>query len=766
MLRDSGNQRQKRCFSCALLFLCGGIVYSANVIYLLLASQVGPDFLPVLIVINTVIVASLNYAFILMANDDLQQDIDWALARLRQESDQRLHELQQRWLLALDYARLGAWEVDLESDTAVMSPHWTRMLGMPEQELRITTGELMLYMHPDDVATFRRCMLSLQSGKAVMLEHEHRLRRNNGSWMWVCSRARLIANLAQPGATLLIGIDIDISDSRLRQGELEQAIAAAEQAKAVALQASKAKTTFLSNISHEIRTPMNAILGFSQVLLADRNLAPRHQESLDIINSSGVHLLSLIDDILNLSRLQSGNFTIRRDNVDAHELFAEIADYFRTRTVCDGVTFISDIDCRLPRWLLLDTRAVRQLCRNLLANAFKFTAAGRVVFHVRWEAELDAQHGLLRLEVSDTGVGIKPENLSLIFNVFESNSSTEFTTSGLGLGLAICKDIVNQLDGRFEVESLPGEGSRFCVRLPVDVMQGRRDQTAPTAPQQKLAAVVPLLATPHRILVVDDIESNRKLLLRILGEQRHVIREATNATDALNIIREWRPSLVLMDIRMPLLSGDEAIIEIRKDPSLAQLPVIAITANAFDGERERLLALGATDFISKPFLRSDIIALVSELLGPAPMPETARQSSMAANDDGSRVSRKVLVVDDNVANQQLLVAQLEALGLQAEAACNGREGYTRWCEQRHDIVLTDCAMPLVDGYALARLIRQTESDTSKMRPTLIIAVTGAPEENSERCLESGMNDIISKPILLSKLSKILKRHQVVLIPRP
>jgi PAS domain S-box-containing protein len=757
MLKNGSRQQGKPFFACALMFMLDGAYYAGNFIYVLTHDQLAQDFFTILLLFTTILIALLNYTFILMAYDDLQQDLDLALQQLQQESSQQLQGVQARWLLALEYANAGAWEVDLHTRQICMSAQWAQLLGLPPKELRMTTRESIAYMHADDVDAFLAAMKALESGQTVDFTNEHRLRRSNGSWIWVLSRGKVICDLDEDHSAKVVGIDIDITEAKLRETQLEQAIATSEQAKEVAVQASKAKSSFLTNVSHEIRTPMNAILGFSQLLLDDPKLSTRQKESLEIINSSGQHLLSLIDDILNLSRVQSGHFRIRRLSVNPNLLFREISQYFQARIVRDGVQFVSSVQ-PLPAQVYLDPKAIRQICMNLLSNAFKFTESGQVGLWVEYVPDKEPGQGVLMIAVSDTGVGIKPEHLDLIFNVFEQSNSQTFADEGLGLGLTICKDIVTQMDGRLEVVSRPHEGSNFTVTIPVDL-------APPAAGTDKAVAASPIAMTPElrRLLIVDDIDSNRRLLHRILAEQGFEIREANNARDAITMIRAWRPALVLMDIRMPAMSGDEAIIEIRQDRSLAQMPIIAITANAFEGERERLLGIGASDFISKPFLRDEILARVARALQPNSSNVAPVQSSEplveAANDAAlHRHLLKVLVVDDNQANQQLLLAQLETLGLMADVAHNGNEAYAAWCKHQHDIILTDCAMPLLDGFALAKLIRQTEADTGALQPALIIAVTGSPEEYSERCFEAGMNDIMGKPVLLSLLNRTLGRH--------
>lgn len=753
MLRKVRANMRKPYLVSLLLFTLVGIFNIANFLYF----QFVPDFrqihFPLLLLVSAFLIAMLNHAFILMTYDDVQQNLDKALQQLREESDKKLKSVEERWLLALDYGKSGAWEVDVVTGEALMSEHWARLVGLGNQEIRLPAIKTFDYIHPDDYPVLNAQLCKLEKGEIDYLENEHRLQRSNGSWIWVCSRARKMA-LPDGGREKLVGIDIDITESRLRQAQLEQAIVTAEQAKEVALQASKAKTTFLTNISHEIRTPMNAILGFSQLLLDDKELSGKHKESLEIITSSGVQLMELIDDILNLSRIQSGHFAIKLEPVKVREFFEDTARYFHKRNVSANVTFHTVISPALPTFLQLDSKALRQICMNLLSNAFKFTQKGSVELQVDYKPGKESGQGTMVVSVTDTGAGIREELKSLIFSRFEQSDRHVFTDEGVGLGLAICKDIVNQLEGRIEVQSKVGVGSKFTLVLPVEAVETAEASTdeAPSVEQ---------VITAPSILIVDDIESNRLLLRRILSGRGYEIEEASSASLALTMMRERRPSLVLMDIRMPVLDGDKAIRLMREDKSLASIPVIAITANVVEGEKERLLEIGANDFISKPFMRDDILVKVASLLPLATVsvpPNLAQDPATRMQSTPDVPKMKMLVVDDNPANQQLLLAQLRTLGLEADSARNGREAINSWYLRRHDIVLTDCAMPLMDGFELTRMIRQAEVDNNIAKPTLIIAVTGSPEEYSERCLDAGMNDLIGKPILIRALTRVLARY--------
>jgi CheY-like chemotaxis protein len=293
-----------------------------------------------------------------------------------------------------------------------------------------------------------------------------------------------------------------------------------------------------------------------------------------------------------------------------------------------------------------------------------------------------------------------------------------------------------------------------------------------------------------KLLIVDDIESNRKLLRELMEKSGIAIREAATARQAIAEIEAWHPSIVLMDIRMPLMSGDAAISELRRNPLFATLPIIAVSANAMASERERLMELGATDFISKPFMKEEIYRKMLEALNvplitrqpipapppvatgaPAPPPTSAPESAAPAGTEaaGSAAASaggpaeaagnaRILVVDDNAANRQLLFSQLKALGFAADTANNGQQALEQWQQQSYDIIFADCTMPVLSGIEMARRIRTGESSPDYARPSVyIVAITGSPDEYREQCREAGMNEVLGKPLLLKTLKQTLAR---------
>ncbi|MDY6984061.1 MAG: response regulator, partial [Pseudomonadota bacterium] len=701
-----------------LLFTAFGALQVFVSVYLLITPGIEESYLDAALLASRFFVTLLTLSFLLIAYGRLDREHRNLLASLKEESLQRIQGLESRWLMALDYSNAGAWEFDPAKREAQFSEQWAHLLGLKPRVIRLRATDILKYIHPEDWPRYEADMKAYVEGRTPLFENEHRLQHTDGHWIWVSSRGRFLDDPANPRGRCVAGTDIDITERKRNEERLQHLLEESEKAKDQAVQASKAKSAFLANVSHEIRSPMNAILGFSQLLKDDQNLTPTQRENLEIINSSGQHLLALIDDILNLSRIESGNYLIHVQPLNPGIFLNEVVQFYLRRTIKPGVVFEPVIAANLPPVISTDPRGVRQLCMNLLTNAFKFTERGRVMFKADIRQN-DLNRGTLVIEVSDTGVGIGEKDLALIFNAFEQTHYGAASAEGYGLGLSICKNIVHLLGGTLEVESELDKGSKFTLKVPV----GLGDEAEASFDMQGSYAGRPDAdLSPFKLLIVDDIESNRRLLRELLEKSRIGIREAGTAQEALDIVRDWRPSLVLMDIRMPSMSGSEAIAELRKTSEFAKLPIIAISANAMPGERERLMELGATDFVTKPFVKDELyrkimLALnlplttrqpMSAMLPPKASPAeaaapqttnvTPQQQASAPNASAQADAPqkpRILVVDDSSANQQLLTSQLKALGLTAEVAANGQIALAKWEQQHYSLIFADCTMPVM-----------------------------------------------------------------------
>ena len=367
--------------------------------------------------------------------------------------------------------------------------------------------------------------------------------------------------------------------------------------------ANDAKSAFLARMSHELRTPLNAIMGYAQILKMDKTLTERQVTGLNTIHSSGEHLLLLIIDILDLSRIEAGKTELYPTNVHPPSFLGGLADIIRIKADEKNLRF--DLECTgaLPAAVLVDEKRLRQVLLNLLSNAVKFTEAGQVRLAVTGISDpADAQKVRLRFDVQDTGTGIRSSELERIFEPFEQAGDARSRSGGTGLGLAICRQLVRMMGGDLHVESQQGIGSLFWFELLMPRIEHHPLTLLPTK------TVTGYEGARRKILIADDVLANRTMLIDLLRPLGFDTLEATNGQAALDQVRNASPDLVLMDLKMPVIDGLEAIRRLRQDPLNRQLPIIAVSANVSSHDRQEALTAGASGFMPKPFQRDTLLA--------------------------------------------------------------------------------------------------------------------------------------------------------------
>ncbi|MBD1876494.1 response regulator [Nodosilinea sp. FACHB-131] len=381
-----------------------------------------------------------------------------------------------------------------------------------------------------------------------------------------------------------------------------------QQAKQTAEVANHAKSEFLANMSHELRTPLNAILGFTNLLHRQPTLAP-HRSELDLIRSSGEHLLDLINDVLDLAKIEAGRMTLNVAAFNLPDFIANLESVFLLRAQAKSIGFTVERGAELPQFVQADERKLRQVIMNLLNNAIKFTEVGKVTLRVLWSTQGD---GWLRFEVIDSGFGVAPEEMNLLFQSFSQTESGRGSNEGTGLGLRICDQLVRLMGGTIEVQSQPGQGSQFTVQVP---MQGAIAEPLTLPPSTRQATGLAPGQPPYRLLVVDDQFSNRRLLMQLLSDLGFEVREACHGREAIAQWQGWQPHLIWMDMRMPVMDGYEATRQIKAQVQGQATAVIALTASVFDEEKSLVLSAGCDDFVRKPFQPMVIVDKLVQHLG-------------------------------------------------------------------------------------------------------------------------------------------------------
>jgi signal transduction histidine kinase len=372
--------------------------------------------------------------------------------------------------------------------------------------------------------------------------------------------------------------------------------------------ANRAKSEFLANMSHELRTPLNAVLGLAELLQHDKGLSSRQSQLLGVIHQSGEHLLALIEDILDLARIDAGKLVLQPEVIALPAFLGGVNDMISIRAQQKGLAYVYAPDEPLPAAVLADAKHLRQTLINLLGNAVKFTDRGEVRFHVRAAASGTQHMARLHFEVQDTGIGIEAKHLEVMFRPFEQVGEAQDRRGGVGLGLAISRQLVRQMGGEVRVESEPGRGTRFWFELELPLA---------AQPASKPAQPLPTgyEGTRRKVLIADDAEQNRALLSDALRGMGFEIAEAVNGAEALVQAQRMAPDLILIDSRMPVMGGVDAIRHLRALQAFSRTPIVSISASIFETDRETCLAAGANAFVPKPVRVADLVRAIGGLMG-------------------------------------------------------------------------------------------------------------------------------------------------------
>jgi len=664
--------------------------------------------------------------------------------------EEALKENELQLVEAQHIALVGSWSWDIATNTTAWSEALYHIYGLRKEDCAPTYEGYLNVVHPDDREHIsRQVEIAVQTGKGC--SYEHRIIGRDKSVRF--HHVNLKVTLDEGGRPIkLFGTTQDVTDRVQMEEDLKEA-------RDQALESVRLKSEFLANMSHEIRTPMNGVIGMTDLLL-ETDLSDTQREYSETIQSSAAALLTIIGDILDFSKIEAGLLRFEKIDFDLQSAVEATVELLAERAQAKGLELASLVHADVPTALQGDPGRLRQVLTNLTGNAVKFTKLGEVIVRVKMVSET-ATRTVLRFEIQDTGIGISVEAQEKLFRAFtQADASTTREYGGTGLGLAISKQLVELMDGQIGVESTPGQGSTFWF-------------TAEFGKQTEAATAVPETARNlygARVLIVDDNATNRSILRLQTNSLGMIPVEADSAERALEELRAGaalgKPyDIAVLDLMMPQMDGFQLAENIKADPLIAAVALVLLPSYGKRGHGEKARRLGIAAYLPKPVRQSKLHDCLTAVMAGSPGSDLTASHIVTRHSlreaEAQRTAKtplsnaRIIIAEDNLVNQKVALGQLHNLGYRAEVVSNGQDLLKALEHAEFDLVLMDCQMPEMDGFAATAEIRRREGTA---RHTAIIAMTAnALDGDDQRCLAAGMDDYLSKPVKSDVLRLKLER---------
>ena len=516
----------------------------------------------------------------------------------KKQAEEALKESEARLQYALEATRDGLYDIDIPLERTFASTNYYRMLGFEPNEFSVNDGLWRKLLHPEDKDATIVAFEQYKSNNFPFYSLEYRLKCKGGDYKWFLDRGKAVEFDESGNAIRTIGTMTNIDERKRYEEDLQNAKAAAESA-------NQAKSVFLASMSHDLRTPLNGILGYAQILKKEKNITSPQREGLQIIERSGEQLLLLINDILHLSKIESGKLELENNDFNFSEFIKNVVSITRVWAENKNIGYHFDSPSQIPYSVHGDEKRIRQILFNLLSNAIKFTDEGGVTFRVTYKTNPEKEsYSQFVFEIEDTGTGIPKDKLDQIFEPFHQVKGNRHQSEGTGLGLAICNRLIKLMGGRIEVESKLGKGSVFRVVVSLPITNAEH----PLQQVQEEKNIIGYHGDKRKILVVDDREENRMVLVNMLKPLGFEVYEAKDGLEAIHQTEKHLPDCIIMDLVMPNMDGFEAVRLIRENKILPTLTIIACSASVYDYDRNQSVAVGCDDFVPKPVNVSELLS--------------------------------------------------------------------------------------------------------------------------------------------------------------
>lgn len=651
-------------------------------------------------------------------------------------TEEALRASESRWQFALEGSGDGIWDWNSQTNKVFFSNQWKNMLGYSEDEIGTDISEWESRVHPEDKPNYFADLDKHFEGKTSVYVNEHRMLCKNGSYKWILDRGKVIEWTEDGKPLRMIGTHTDITERKL----LEKALIVAREN---AEKASQAKSDFLANMSHEIRTPLNGVIGFSDLLMRTE-LNQVQKKYMETVYLSASSLLDLINDILDFSKIESGKMELYKERINIYDLLHQIAEIVKHKAYEKGLELILNISPKVPRNIFVDSLRLRQILLNLIGNALKFTLKGEIQIKISAEPKENNEYEFL-FEVIDTGIGISPENQDKIFEVFsQADTSTTRQFGGTGLGLSISSKLLNLFDSKMQLESERDKGSRFYFKFTTLADNERNTE--------------PELGEIKSVMVLDDNETNLFVIHEMLSYKGIRVDGFRSSKEALEVIGSGTSyDVIISDFNMPEMNGldfIESLLQTIESKKLKKPYLSLHTSSNDENIYRRCKELGVQSILLKP-IQTNILYESLEKLVSGKNQEVVTPNYEPVHPIQTNEKIKIMIVEDNPVNMMLTkaIVQKSLPGTIIIEAENGALAVENFIQTEPQLVFMDVQMPEMNGYDATKAIRKLTN--GKMVP--IIALTaGTLSGEEERCLDCGMNDYISKPVVLKTISEKMK----------